>query len=142
MKILFLDVDGVLNSQDTMTKDPSAFFPIDAYMAFLVGRIQLNTGCQIVLSSSWRHNEESVSHIEKRVSQLFGMTPDLPGKSRGDEITEWLSHHPDVSNYAILDDDMDAGIGHGRHFFKTTFLNGLTTEIGEEVTQFLNRKQK
>jgi len=70
VKILFLDIDGVCNSKDTFTKEPNAHFPIDNYMAFLVGKIQLDTGCEIVLSSSWRHHKESVEFLEKKFGKF------------------------------------------------------------------------
>jgi len=46
-KVLFLDMDGVVNKKGTFQKYPNAEFPIDPYCAFLVGKIQLemhNTG--------------------------------------------------------------------------------------------------
>ena len=142
MKVLFLDIDGVVNSKDTHINNPDEWAVIDPYMAFLVGRISLNTACQVVLSSGWRLHPESVATIEKRVIQLYGCTPELQGKSRGSEIQAWLDEHKDVTAYAILDDDMDAGEGHSTHFFKTTFETGLTTEMAENIIQYLNRKQK
>ena len=148
MKVLFLDVDGVLNSEETFTKDPHAHFPIDAYMAFLVGRIEMNTCCKVVLSSSWRHHGESVEHIKKRVVPIFDITVSRPVvggaemKERGYEIQEWLDRHPEVTHYAILDDDSDMLEEQLPNFFKTEWKTGLTTDIAEKVIQHLNRKKK
>lgn len=58
MKFLFLDVDGVMNSEETlkkpnMTRDPQGgVVGIDPYLALLVNRIIHATGCKVVLSSS------------------------------------------------------------------------------------------
>src|ERR1051325_1700541 len=51
MKVLFLDVDGVLNNASTIQRYAMG---IDPFLASLVRRVIVNTGCKIVLSSSWR----------------------------------------------------------------------------------------
>lgn len=150
-KVLFLDVDGVLNSLGTTNfKD---LYPIDPYMAFLVGRIQLETGCDVVLSSSWRYHPEGMKHISERVVRLLDKTTtkykwdgvirhargrDWPHELRGDEVNEWLSEHPEVTRHAILDDSGD--FYDDQPLFQTTFQNGLTDEIAEKVIAYLNEK--
>jgi len=136
MKVLFLDVDGVLNSRNTTNF--AELYPIDPYMAFLVGRIQLQTGCEVVLSSSWRHHPEGVENVSKRVVRLLDKTPEV-GVCRGDEIEAWLEAHLEVDKYAILDDDADMLVGQADSFFKTTFEDGLTDEIAEAVINHLER---
>lgn len=160
MKVLFLDIDGVCNSQDTFTKEPEAYFPIDKYMAFLVGKIQLDTGCVVVLSSSWRHNKESVDFINERIVKIFDITPDLPHPNiRGDEIKAWmekwnkgcfpnpphlvngeLCYNESITKYAILDDDTDMLPEQFGNVFNTSFKTGLTEEIAKRVTEHLNEK--
>lgn len=134
MKVLFLDVDGVLNSRNTTNFDE--LYPIDPYMAFLVGRIQLQTGCEVILSSSWRYHPEGRQNVSKRVVELFDVTPTV-GECRGEEIQAWLDLHPEVTKYAILDDDCDMLVGQADSFFKTTFEDGLTDEIAEAVIKHL-----
>lgn len=46
---------------------------------------------------------------------------------RHKEITEWLSRNPQVTCYAIVDDDSDADDGTGR-YVKTGSYEGLTPE--------------
>ncbi len=134
MKILFLDVDGVLNHIDTFKKDPAAHFHIDPYCAFLVGKIALDTDCKVVLSSSWRGHKESVDYINARVVPLFDKTVRL-GVIRGEEIKEWLDRHPEVTRYAILDDDSDMLSEQMHNFFQTSFHSGgLTEDIAKAVT--------
>lgn len=133
MKVLFLDIDGVLNSRNTTNFDQ--LWPLDPYMAFLVGKIQLDTDCQVVLSSSWRHHPEGVALVEKRVVKLLDKTPDC-ATMRGDEIKKWLEDHPEVTRYAILDDESD--FHPDQPLFKTSFETGLTEEIAKQVTDHLN----
>ncbi len=137
MKVLFLDIDGVCNNQDTFTKDTLAYFPIDPHLAFMVGKIQLDTGCEVVLSSSWRHHPESVEHIEKRIVKLLDKTPVDDHGIRGKEIDLWLFHHPEVEKYAILDDDSDMLDHQLPNFFQTKFETGITEEIMNKVIEHL-----
>lgn len=132
MKVLFLDIDGVVNSRST-TDFKNNLWPVDNYMAFLVGKIQLDTGCLVVLSSSWRHHPDGVAAARKIVA-IEDVTPSLSG-IRGDEINAWLSKYS-VERYAILDDDSD--FYPDQPLFKTTFEHGLTKEIAEQVTKYLN----
>ena len=141
MKVLFLDIDGVVNKQENYDRSKNMGpYPIDSYCAFLVGRIQLQTGCEVVLSSSWRIHPEGVQNVSKRVVRLLDRTPYLPG-IRGDEVQAWLDKYPEFDKYAILDDDMDFYVYQAPNFFKTTFQDGLTEEIAEAVINHLGRVQ-
>lgn len=150
MKILFLDIDGVVNHKDTFRKGDH--FPIDQYCAFLVGKIQLDTGCVVVLSSSWRHLPDAVEEVRKRVVDILDVTDSCCSGIRGVEIHKWLTKHvPGFSSdgyrkgehqVAILDDDSDMLLWQKDHFFQTSFVNGgLTKEIAERVTEHLNKKK-
>lgn len=136
MKILFLDIDGVVNCVSTKQRHRGAI-GIDPHMAFMVGKIVLDTGCSVVLSSSWRHWEEGMKEIRRQVVDFIDTTGrDLYG--RGKEIQNWLDQHPEVTKYAILDDDSDMLESQLPNFFKTTWAYGLTPEIAESVTAHLN----
>ncbi|MEI6580790.1 MAG: HAD domain-containing protein [bacterium] len=138
-KILFLDIDGVCNSAKTFDKDPKDYFPLDKFMCFLVGKIQLDTGCEVVLSSSWRHHLEGIKTVEQKIVPILDITPDLEVDSiRGDEIQEWLDEHPEVEKYAIIDDDDDMLPEQEENFFQTDFQTGLTDEIAKKVIKHLN----
>ena len=139
MKVLFLDCDGVINCAKTFTKDMDAFFPVDKYMSFLVGKIQMDTNCEIVLSSSWRHHQRSVDLISKRLFKLLDITGDSDDGFRGKEIKTWLDAHPEVTRYAILDDDSDMLPEQLPNFFKTSWQEGITDEIAKKVTEHLNK---
>lgn len=133
MKVLFLDIDGVVNSR--ATTNFKELYPIDQYMAFLVGRIQLQTDCKVVLSSAWRHHPDGVAAVEKRIVPVHDITPTFNGP-RGAEIRQWLAKHPEVTRYAILDDDWD--FYKDQPLFKTHFDTGLTDEIAQSVIDHLN----
>jgi hypothetical protein len=135
VKCLFLDIDGVVNSRST-TDFSNNLWPIDPYMAFMVGKIQLDTGCIVVLSSSWRYHPDGVAAARKIVN-LYDTTPKM-NRSRGEEIQAWLDKHPEVTTYAILDDDSDMLPEQLPNFFQTTFEYGLNEEIALAVTRHLS----
>jgi hypothetical protein len=125
MKVLFLDVDGVLNSQRLGTPDG-----MRPWCVTQLARIVKESGCKIVVSSTWRAGgigetsdfhrcllEASVPGDDTIQRVLIGITPDLVGNgegARGDEIAAWLGEHPDVESFVILDDDTDMGELGGR----------------------------
>lgn len=138
MKVLFLDIDGVVNNHRTPQTDG---WPIDPYCAFLVGKIQLDTGCEVVLSSSWRHSDEGYDIVEKKVVKLLGHTAreGEGAMGRGSLIQKWLDAHPEVTKYAILDDHRDMLDEQFPNFFQTYFFCcGLTEEIANKVIAHLN----
>lgn len=137
MKILFLDIDGVVNCKTTSQRH-RGFIGIDPYLAFMVGKIQLDTGCEIVLSSTWRLDEKSRAEVRKQVGKFIDCTPSIREKrERGWEIQAWLDKHPDVTKYAILDDDSDMLEHQLPNFFKTSWEHGITPAIAEAVTRHL-----
>ena len=140
MKILFLDIDGVVNCETTSQRH-RGFIGIDPYMAFLVGRIVQQTDAKVVLSSSWRNFEDGVEEVERQVVPIMEVTPN--GKSRGEEIQAWLDNQAIKSNfvvekYAILDDDRNMLESQLPNFFNTSWLTGLTEEIADKVIAHLN----
>jgi len=133
MKVLFLDIDGVVNCCDTRQRH-RGFIGIDPYMALLIGRIVLAVpDLKVVLSSSWRHFEQGKEEIENQVVPIFSETPRIRGQVRGKEIKAWLDQHPEVEKYAILDDDSDMLEEQKPNFFQTTWQTGITEEIAENV---------
>lgn len=140
-KVLFLDIDGVCNSRSTLQRSQrsGSILGMDPYLSFLVGKIQLDTDCEIVLSSSWRHAPEGVKEVKSHF-KLYGMTPSSLKGIRGNEIQVWLDSHPEVTRYAIVDDDSDMLESQLPNFFKTHFEFGITEEIAKAITEHLNAK--
>lgn len=137
--VLFLDIDGVVNCKSTVQRHRGAI-GIDPYMAFLVGKIQLDTGCDVVLSSTWRLWEETREEVKRQVVDFIDVTPDWGSHPRGAEIKDWLDRHPSVEKYAILDDSSDMLEEQLPNFFNTSWDFGITPEIAQRVTEHLNDK--
>jgi len=145
MKILFLDIDGVVNYAKTFHRaygheGKGGIIGFDPFMVLLVNRIVEATGCQIVLSSSWRYGEESRAEVRRNNINFVDITPMSRGLHvRGWEINEWLLAHPEVRRYAILDDNSDMLTTQMENFFKCAWNEGLTEELANQVIAHLNK---
>lgn len=142
MKVIFLDVDGVLNTPKLIKK--FGYDHIDPVLVALLARIVRETEARIVLSSTWRIDENNRNMVEAALAQhgleLLGSTPVykkefLDWVRRHEEIGAWLAENQ-VSKFAILDDLDDAGIEGS--FFQTDENLGLTVEIAEKVILHLS----
>lgn len=148
MKILFLDIDGVCNSRAYLyrlrAKDKRAtlWYAIDPVAAHLVKRIIKATDCEVVLSSTWRLYPDGREQVRRDVCHFIDCTRDMQAGAkrgiveRGVEVQDWLSKHPAVEQYAILDDSSD--FLPAQWLFKTSFSDGLTEDIAEAVISHLN----
>ena len=146
MKVLFLDVDGVLNNE--LLLENHGWEAIGETKLDLLKDIIDATNAKIVLSSTWRIDGGTkkvlVAKLATRGLELLDQTIvlhrtklSLPVQ-RSDEICEWLSRHSEVEKFAVLDDNTDAGYGIESHFFKTQFEEGLTRTITNQVIMHLN----
>ena len=141
IKVIFLDIDGVVNSEETLKRTKGGILGIDPYLVSIFNRIIFATDAKIVLSSSWRHSKEGRDEVRQQIMDFIDVTPRMPllGGSetmeRGKEIKAWLDKHPEVEKYAILDDDSD--FLPDQPLFKTTWKKGLTEEIAKEVIKHL-----
>lgn len=135
MKVLFLDIDGVVNCSSTRQRH-RGMIGIDPLLAFRVGKIVLDTECTVVLSSSWRNWPEGVDEVRHQVYEIYDVTPNLKSGFRGDEVKAWLDKHPEVERYAILDDDSDFHAD--QPLFQTSWTKGITDDLVRRVTEYMN----
>lgn len=139
MKVLFLDVDGVLNNYDLIRTNGLDY--IDQSMVRLIGIIVSRTGASVVLSSTWRIKPKDTDMVSSSLGaqgiMLYSKTP-VTSKIRAEEISMWLEENPEVELYAILDDDENAGVGLEESFFQTDPEIGITPEIARKVISHLN----
>lgn len=158
MKVIFLDIDGVLNHETHYTwlmetDEPTPLQRVHPYSEFnpesckILNRIIDETNAKIVLSSTWRLDGiPYMNNIFKHVGifhKLYDVTPSLAYKydttlCRGKEIDEWLSKHPEVTKYVILDDDTDMEEHQLPFFIKTDpYKDGLNNEVANKVIEIL-----
>ena len=112
MKIIFLDVDGVLNSDEYFDKIKNLDIQgierdIDVEKIKLLKKAIDATGAEVVLSSSWRYtrNAQYLKELLSKYGIYVDSTPYIQNE-RGLEIRKWLSEHQDVEDFVILDDEI------------------------------------
>lgn len=139
MKIIFLDIDGVLNSEAyALGRGKGGMLGIDPEAVKIFDRIIDETGAKVVLSSSWRYSEDLIEEVKSNVGELLGITPRSRSGFRGNEVYAWLLSNDKLDvKYAILDDDSD--FHKTQPLFKTTFKLGLTEDIANKVIEYLNK---
>ena len=132
MRVLFLDIDGVLNSHRTVVAlngyphdvSPGGLAQFDMVAVALLRGLCKAGGVQIVLSSTWRLDREWAKIGPALGLPIIDRTPSMLGP-RGNEIACWLDDKP-VERYAILDDDSDMLPEQMPYFVKTMHEDGMT----------------
>lgn len=146
VKVIFLDVDGVLNNYKTTRRTKGGFVFVEESKLKLLKHIIDVTGAEVVLSSDWRYDRDvpgwNDHYLELRDELLrygirfYGFTPELPSEHRGEEIALWLTEHPEVSDFVILDDRTDIKPNKD-HWVQTVMRRGLGTEEADEAVRIL-----
>lgn len=137
MKIIFLDIDGVLNCK--RTPNPRKFpFVVDPILLQRFRQLLEKTGAQVVLSSNWRFDPAGLFSAEHYGIPFIASTPDLEGEPRCNAILEWLRCHPDVERFIVIDDEDDEL--DALPLFQPLRSTGLTDEIVEAAADYLNGK--
>lgn len=166
-KIIFLDIDGVLNTErhhkycyeNGLDNSDEYGYVFDPVAVKNLERIVNETGADIVISSSWKYSGLStlLDMWSDRAlpGRVIDTTPDTESDEfllhadlenfeflgcRGYEIKEWLlAHGKTVSQYAILDDEQEMLPDQQSHFVQTNPTVGITEEDAEKAIAILNR---
>lgn len=140
MKVIFLDIDGVLNSAVYDRQRTEKDGNIDKTRLALVKELVDKTEAKIVLSSSWRNHweknadecdevgKEIVSDFASAGLEIYGKTPKVGYLERSEEIRMWLNENPVVEGFVIFDDN---GYGWGDlsdNFIQTNYRIGRGLE--------------
>lgn len=133
MRVIFLDIDGVLNADCDFggkskpnpyvsSDDGNRYCGICRTHVKLLKQIVDRTDAKIVLTSSWKNDyNDYIRHgYFNRVGKyLYNKLRALGlsiydttikydfsgGKNRGYEISQWLEDHPEVDRWVVLDDE-------------------------------------
>lgn len=154
MRIIFLDIDGVLVNLSCYGNGQTSdvYTRADARAVAALNSITDATGARIVVSSVWRLGGlKKIRDILRAwgvTGKVIACTPDLArpaerGKlwvavQRGDEIQAWLDSYKrsPVESFCIIDDDADMKHLAGR-LIQTDFTDGLTTAHAERAIEML-----
>ena len=140
MKLLFLDIDGVMTT-DEGTIDNEKLYSFSSSCVGILNEILSSNNVKIILTSSWR----TVFDVEKQcrifkengVKQLpMGQTKDLGYKYRNLEIKSYLENRK-VESFVILDDMQIEGFD--ENFVLVDPRKGLSEEYVERINEILNK---
>ena len=161
MKIIFLDIDGVLNYEEYYKRGrvdkPYPLSEICPQAISNLNRICNDTGAKIVVSSSWRGDGINYCSNILKECGFEGDVIDITGNEsyyhewaeRGNEILKWLkdkklykydSYKVTDHDYVIIDDDNDMLYQQRHNFFECSPNTGLTEKMAEDIISFLNTK--
>lgn len=156
MKIIFLDIDGVLNSDSILSEYipeiDGEYYPYQPHLVENLNSILKRTDARIVVSSTWRLGE-SVERLQYLLTHM-GVKGEVVGKTdsysdkfvvRGNEILKWIQdnqnllgcHHYDFYDYVIIDDDSDMLYSQRNNFVHIQDEEGLTKEYAEQAIEIL-----
>lgn len=156
MKIIFLDVDGVLNTEKSRSRCGN-YIGIDNDKLLRVKRIVIETGAKIVLVSTWKQNwerlqgrkiyrDKSADYLDRKFRKIgltvYDKTSDwVEGKylSRGEGVLEYI-YRKRIKTFAIIDDyqfDYD-GCGLTDCYVKINNKIGITDENVQQAMGILN----
>lgn len=153
MKVIFLDIDGVLNFNGCRNKIDGVYFVNDNKIKLLKQIID-RTGAKIVLSSTWRFgwfdcdsgtdsiDAEHFTKLKEKLKEfgieLLSRTPVLAGY-RGSEIKRYIEKWDgeEIEKFIILDDNADMK-PYMERLIQTSFKTGLTQKNVERAVKMLN----
>lgn len=147
MKILFLDIDGVLNGHQY--NDQAKSNGICKSCVSQLNRIILETDCKIVLSSAWRYMISGGAMTNTGFRYMMSThgvvgldiiditVPDEEVPLRGNQISNWIQTNA-YDSFAVVDDEWYGGPDYVRN--RTTLTNGkigLTEIDADKVIEIL-----
>ena len=142
IKVLFLDVDGVLVLKYEMSEATGIEDKLLRYLKIIL----MHTNCKIVLSTAWRLNcdyraillhelqtraDIDIAHV------IIGQTPSMPNCKRPTEISTFIHRYNTditnryyITNFAVIDDLplhlYQNSLFLNGHFVRTDKLFGMT----------------
>ena len=152
-KVIFLDVDGVLNDVQTDERSPDGFIGIDPLMVGHLKFVVDQTGANVVLTSTWksewdrdsskRSDDGNYLHdtLLAQGVEIIDKTEDQVA-DRGHGIIRYLEAHPEIEKWIVLDDEVyfdfkECGIM--EHLIRSRYaFGGLTNELANHAVFKLN----
>lgn len=156
MKVLFLDFDGVLNSEASfrMEKRRKTLDTANTLSVVACSNLQYileqDSSIRIVISSTWRlmHTMVELQNILNaygvEAARIIGKTPAVMSRDRAHEINLWLGDNPNVTKFVVLDDDSDVkalNVIPNSLVIQTDFEDGLLLSQAKQAAKFFRREK-
>ena len=155
IKIIFLDIDGVLNTdRQVRINNLKQIDDIDFDKKAMenLKKIIAQTNAKIVIASTWRIHRKENGYLWKelvRNFEAYHINPDLivditpvldmnmKPEIRELEILSWLKANNNVEKFVILDDQWSMGKLNSQ-FIRCLSFNGITSETAKKSIKILN----
>lgn len=150
-KVLFLDIDGVLNKLNTQEGIKETTTRLDGQQMVTIytgvdkkivnkflGWLKDKEDLDVVLSSDWRKHDRFMEILNEHGIYWEGTT-EIIGR-RGLEIWEYLSKRPWYKHIAILDDNQHMNPV-ARYFVQTSEFHGVQDKHLRKVNKLLGYDQ-
>jgi Swiss Army Knife RNA repair-like protein len=137
MKVIFLDIDGVLNCDKTPNPRDLPYV-VDKKLLTRFRKLLERTGAKVVLTTSWRIDPIGLYAAKYWHVPFMDACPDMPEQPRREEILGWLKRHPKVTRYVVIDDEDDEL--DELPLFQPSGKTGITAEIVRGVERYLSGK--
>ena len=165
MKVIFLDIDGVLNNDAHWKRirgKRKYYTQVSQTLLDKLLIITKETGANLIISSSWRGFQlketiedfetcKSKNELKQITKYIVGITPHSNERHRGKEIKWFIENQDDclyyklvdqkldIDDYVIIDDDADMLDEQKPHFFQTKYWRGLTMWEVKKIINYFNR---
>ena len=153
MDLIFLDVDGVLNStkhalelyKKTGVQRSNERYPFDWECLENFYKLVSDTDASVVISSSWRNYEKNM-HVLNQIFDFYGIRDKIVGQTgvmwnhgRDREIMDYLYRNP-CDHFVVLDDVMYTSLMD--YTVWTTLYEGFTKDDVEKAKKILKKEHK
>ena len=150
MKLIFLDIDGVLNDHRPYA---GGFNRIENHLADRLQRVLESTDARLVISSAWRYMVHQGSMLQSgfrnllyshgidggRMVGITGLDRSTESECRGELISEWIAGNVFEPLTYVVVDDLDLGItACGHPFVQTDGKVGMTESDAARLVAILS----
>lgn len=169
MNVIFLDIDGVLNTCNDLEKNRYYYLEsgierpnINIEKVEVLSRIVKKYNCKIVISSSWKlNNNKNLNYLfnlfERYEIECIGFTPSIKkiynehtynDMWKENDIRIYLLRHPEIEHFCIIDDEEYDLLKLKDYLIKTVNYNenheleGLLDIHETEVERILKKENK
>ena len=152
MKIVFLDIDGVLNHVRMTDKIGEGLDVVSKSAVDIFNDFTDETDAKVVISSTWRHVRGRTHEDLVALLRSLGLTGDIIGQTpvlrerhslRGNEIYGWLKENEalvgrEFNRYVIIDDDSDMLLWQARNYVSVDNYTGITPNTTYKAKRILD----
>ena len=148
-KLIFLDVDGVLNCHHTKERAPSGVIGIDPQKVLLLRQIVQTASAPVILTSSWQNVSDRDFHYLCHSLDQYGLSISSMSGAYGNwhnrgQVIRTAVQTLKPSAWVVLDDDQFPDFKEyriGSHLVQTSFYkNGLEQKHVKRAIKILEGK--